>query len=76
MKIKKPTYLKKETLARKIVQHHLDFPERVQIDRYIQEIYDLNKVKYLKYKDRMDKLTELYDEYIKDEKKFIEKYSE
>ncbi len=40
MKIKKPRYLKKETLARNIVRNHLHNPERNPLDRFIQEVYD------------------------------------
>ena len=70
----KPRYLKKETLAKNILQGVWELKDLRELDWAIRMTYQANSKTFEKAKDRMEKLHELYVELIDDPKKFVEKY--
>jgi len=72
--IGKPKYIKKETFAKKILETVYFEDDLEKISWVIRTIYDQNNKKFLKYKDRLEKLDELYKEFVDDPVKFIEKH--
>jgi len=73
---KKHYYLKKETLAKSLLRScRQDLQDIAYFDKLIAETYDMNKKQFEKYKDRVKKLTELYNEFNINPRQFVEKYA-
>ena len=72
----KPKYLKKETLAKNILQSIWRKEDLPELDWAIRMTYQANDKKLQKYKDRIKKVDQLYKELIDDPVKFVETYSE
>ena len=73
--VKKPRYLKKETLAKRILQACNDKNQLQHLDVDIGFLYDANKALAEVHQDRMKKLEELFYEFTSDPKSFVEKYA-
>jgi len=72
----KPRYLKKETLAKNILQSIWRKESFEELDWAIRMAYHANEKKIQKYTDQIEKFKELYSELVDDPVKFVEKYSE
>jgi hypothetical protein len=70
-------YLTKKTLAIRLLKawKYDDLQGLAYFDELIGKVYDANKKEFEKYKDRMKKLTELYNEFKVNPRQFVEKYA-
>lgn len=75
MTLKKPRYLKKETLAKNILRGCRSVNDLRTLDVRIGFVYDANKEVVKKHNDRMKKLDELFYEFTKNPKAFVRKYA-
>lgn len=70
----RPKYLKKETLAKRLLQSIYFVEDLEELDWRIRSAYQEADKEFQKYKDRVEKFDDLYKELIDEPKKFVEKY--